>query len=238
MALLRVFGLSMSFLLFVGCGHDAPPIETPVSDAETYRAIGQEPGWSVRFFDDRIVMEMNYGEETLTFSPPPEPVALDGYTQYNLSSNGPDSAMKIYEEVCADVMSGMTYPNRVTVTVDDNTYEGCGGDPRDLLTGGEWIVEDLGGGGVIDKAQTSLNFDQQGRVSGSGACNRFNAAYRLTGEGISFGPIAATKKACPPAVMAQEALFFEILAAVTNFNIAEDGALVLSGAGRAITARR
>lgn len=223
----------------LGCAHEAPPVETPSTEITAYRAIGQEPGWSLDIMNDRLALELDYGDKRLEFTPKPEPVETDGATQYNLPSNGPESKIIIYHELCADVMSGMNYPDRVQVMVDGQPYDGCGGDPRDLLTGGAWVVEDLNGGGVIDRALTSLLFDEDGRVSGNGGCNQYSAAYELTGEGVRIGPIGATKKACVPALMSQEMLFFDILTKVTRFDITDDGALMLYASDqRNITARR
>jgi len=107
------------------------------------------------------------------------------------------------------------------------------------IIGAEWIVEDIDGGGVIDFARTSIMFGEDGEASGSGACNRYSGTYVLTGEGFSFGPIAATKKACPPAVMDQEYRFFAALEYTDRFEIDDAGALILIGADQPlITARR
>jgi heat shock protein HslJ len=137
------------------------------------------------------------------------------------------------------VMSGLPYPDRVTVVINGETLNGCGGDTKSLLTGPEWIVEDINGSGVIDMAQTSIAFSDDNSVSGSGGCNRFSGSYQITGEGIRFGPIAATRKACAMALMDQELAFFEVLETASLFEIESDGALKVTGdENRSFTARR
>lgn len=90
---------------------------------------------------------------------------------------------------------------------------------------GEWLLEDLGGRGVMDMVQTTLAFDGEGRVSGSGGCNRFTGSYTFTDGELSFGPLAGTKMMCPEAVMDQEDRFHRALGAVERVEM--DGPFLL-----------
>jgi XRE family transcriptional regulator, regulator of sulfur utilization len=45
--------------------------------------------------------------------------------------------------------------------------------------------------------QPSLQFVAGGRVTGSDGCNRIGASYTLVGASITFGPLIATRMACP-----------------------------------------
>ncbi|WP_332697020.1 YbaY family lipoprotein [Bosea sp. (in: a-proteobacteria)] len=73
---------------------------------------------------------------------------------------------------------------------------------------GRWLLEDLRKTGVIDRLQTVLEIAPDGKVSGSGGCNRMSGSARIVGSQISFGPVAATQMACTPAAMNQEQRFF------------------------------
>lgn len=88
-----------------------------------------------------------------------------------------------------------------------------------------WLAEDIGGRGVIDNAQTTLSIAAEGGVSGSGACNRYSGRATIAGDAISFGPLAATRRACPPALMDQEQRFFDALA--TTHTYAIDGPFLM-----------
>jgi len=79
------------------------------------------------------------------------------------------------------------------------------------LTGTEWVLEDLGGNGVIDNAQATLSFLENGRVSGRGSCNRFSGTAHITGDTIKIGPLISTRMACAEAVMNQEAEYLKAL---------------------------
>lgn len=113
-----------------------------------------------------------------------------------------------------------------------------GGGASTSLTGGEWIVESVDGGGIIDGARGTLEFGSDGRLAGRAFCNRYSASYALSGETLTIGQAAATKMACAPALMDLESKFLAALSAVRGYALAADGALMLSGGGRAIKARR
>ncbi len=106
------------------------------------------------------------------------------------------------------------------------------------LEGGEWVVEDINEGGVIDMTRVTMTFGEDG-VSGSGGCNSYSGSYEVNGNLLTIGPVAATRKACPPAIMNQEFAFFGVLENAERFDFTEDGALTLSGAdGKSLLARR
>ena len=87
------------------------------------------------------------------------------------------------------------------------------------LTIGGWLAEDIGGGGVVDRVHSSLDIGADGRITGSGGCNRMAGTAEFTDVSIRFGAIAATRMACPPAVMDQEAKFFAALEAARSWKI-------------------
>jgi heat shock protein HslJ len=72
------------------------------------------------------------------------------------------------------------------------------------LTGTEWLLEDLGGAGVMDNIQTTLTFPEAGKIAGNGSCNRFFGPAEISGSAIKLGPLGSTRMACPEAVMNQE----------------------------------
>ena len=112
-------------------------------------------------------------------------------------------------------------------------------EPPQNLIGGEWLVEDIDSHGVIDYAQTTIVFGQDGRLSGDTACNRYFADYEATGSTLTIGNSGATKRACTPAVMDQESRFLNVLNDVDTYRIDDTGALILSTpSGTTMTARR
>ncbi len=89
-----------------------------------------------------------------------------------------------------------------------------GAEPAAELSGTTWRADDIDGRGVIDFLQSTITFDADGRVSGRAGCNRYTGTWTLDGARIEMGPFAATRMACPEAVMDQESRFLEALDAV------------------------
>lgn len=109
--------------------------------------------------------------------------------------------------------------------VDDGASSTPGG-PGELTAGG-WRLETLGANGTevppIAGTEVSVVFAADGRISGTGGCNRFSGSYEMGEDAsVSFSPLAATRMACPPQIMSQEDSFFVALGRVTRFEIEGD----------------
>jgi len=90
-----------------------------------------------------------------------------------------------------------------------------------------------------DRSRVTLNFGADSRVGGAASCNRYTAAYALTGEGLAISKAAATTMACAPSLMQQERLFLDLPGQVRRFTLDATGALVLHATdGRTVRARR
>lgn len=92
-------------------------------------------------------------------------------------------------------------------------------DPAALT--GRWLAEDIGGMGVLDRVESVLELAADGGVTGSGGCNHMRGTATLGRADIRFGPLAATRRACVPAVGDQEARFFAALAATRHWQLDE-----------------
>ena len=216
-------------LLALGSGH---------AIAAGFSAQGNEPGWSLVVQDERLTLTLAYGERRLeakSFT-----LGSSGAARlYRAEANGERIEATVTDRICTDTMTGMPYPQTVAVAVGSERLSGCGGDPAVLLQGGEWTVLTIAGAPLVAGSTATLTFDGEGHVYGKGSCNRYTGGYKLTGEGLSTGPLASTMMACVDELMEQERRFLELLAQVQGFAIAEDGALSLRAAdGRAIVARR
>lgn len=94
--------------------------------------------------------------------------------------------------------------------------------------GGLWLAEDIGGNGVIDNLQTTLEIRPDGSYGGNGGCNTYRGNLKVQNGGIAFAPAAATRKMCAPAIMDQEQKFFDALGTVVSWKL-ENGILHLTG---------
>ena len=107
------------------------------------------------------------------------------------------------------------------------------------IVGPVWVAEEIAGAPAGGEAPITLQLGADGRASGRGGCNGYGGPYTLAGDALHFGPLAATKMACAPALMDQEQRYFDTLAKVTRYAVADDGALLLTTAeGKEIRLRR
>jgi heat shock protein HslJ len=102
------------------------------------------------------------------------------------------------------------------------------------LEGSSWRAQEVGGQALGERPQATLTFEraEEGhglRAAGSGGCNRYFGPVEIEGERMAFGPLAATKRACEPAVMDAEQRFFAALSEAVRFELGRDGVLVLQG---------
>ena len=89
------------------------------------------------------------------------------------------------------------------------------------LTDGEWVVESVGGVSVSGDRRARIAFAADGRVTGSGGCNRLMGRADINGEAITFGTLATTRMACVPKVMEQERKLLDAMAATRSYRIAD-----------------
>lgn len=219
----------------IGLVTGAALAEAAESGAPTAR--GNEPGWSLTIGGSEIEIVTDNGNARARH-PKPVPQTADDTRRYVL---GPQRiTITLVERPCADTMSGMFFPLSVTLELPTGKLSGCGGAPSSLLTGEEWVVEEIGGKRVVPDSRVALNFDDQRAVFGNASCNNFRGSWTLTGEALSFGPIATTMMACETeALTKQEHKLTNALESVSRFEIAADGALVLlTKDGLRIVARR
>ncbi len=97
------------------------------------------------------------------------------------------------------------------------------------LADSQWFVTSLnnGHGGVQSVAQGSdptLNFGDDGHVSGTTGCNDFTAAFGTDAGSLTIGPVGMTKKLCgtPSGIMDQEHRMVAALNRADAYSIAGD----------------
>jgi heat shock protein HslJ len=101
------------------------------------------------------------------------------------------------------------------------------------LVGTAWQLETVATGtdavtSVV--APGTITFADDGTVSGSTGCNTFSGSYTVSGDALSFPPLATTRIGCPDDIAAQEFAVLAGLEATTAYAI--DGpTLTLLGSG-------
>ena len=102
-----------------------PAVTNPPLMAEAYRALGQEPGWSLLIANGRIDYNGDYGETRIAVVRPEPRPTFNGH-RYETRRLTVD----VTHGRCNDAMSGHGYADSVTVTADGKTVRGCGGQRR------------------------------------------------------------------------------------------------------------
>jgi len=102
------------------------------------------------------------------------------------------------------------------------TEEKPSGFVRGDLPGTAWRMVSLddehGTMQTFDYAEITLGFDDQGRVAGSGGCNRYFGAIATSADGkLSIGPLGSTQMACEDVPSDRE---FRFLRALESCDIA------------------
>lgn len=114
-------GLATVFAaLLVGCAATAAR-----PSGEVYRALGQEPGWSLIVDTGRIDYVGDYGETRINV-PRPEPRPTFNGHRYETDA----IVVDITHGRCNDAMSGRGYADQVMVIVGEQSHRGCGGERR------------------------------------------------------------------------------------------------------------
>jgi uncharacterized membrane protein len=103
-----------------------PALTTPPpAEAERYRAIGQEPGWTLAMAGGRIDYSGDHGATRIAV-PRPDPVPTFTGRRYETDR----LTVEISQTRCNDPASGRGYEHQVLVTADGATVRGCGGQRR------------------------------------------------------------------------------------------------------------
>jgi heat shock protein HslJ len=94
------------------------------------------------------------------------------------------------------------------------------------LAGSSWVVNGYNNGqeavvSVIIGTEMTATFGEDGMLSGSAGCNTYNATYEVSGENISIGPAATTRKLCsePEGIMEQEQQYLAALETAATYSI-------------------
>ena len=93
-----------------------------------YRAIGNEPGWTLEIRNqESIILTTDYGSTRHEFTlPKPETDETKRITRYQSKDSDHELVLMIYGEACLDSMSGEEFSSKATVTLDGKILRGCG----------------------------------------------------------------------------------------------------------------
>ncbi|WP_372965174.1 META domain-containing protein [Marinobacter sp.] len=208
-------------------GDILPECLEPGAIESSFRAMGTEPDWTAHIENGQASLTLPYDGEVLEGVWLQETVSNRHGRAYEAKVDERRIEITVARQLCEDAMAGSQYPAQVRLTIDGETFQGCGGDRERLLRGAEWVVEDLAGEGIIDRSMMTLRFFGDNRISGRASCNRYMGSYALSGEGLTFGALGSTMMACHEPLMNQEQKFLKLMSDVVTGRIGKNGELLL-----------
>ncbi|MFI5225623.1 MAG: META domain-containing protein [Candidatus Limnocylindrales bacterium] len=134
----------------------------------------------------------------------------------------PDPQMEVETTYLAALAQAATFTATATdltmYAADGSTLLKYASTPVVPITTGTWHATAVnnGTGGVVSVpagVDLTATFGSDGTVTGFSGCNTFSGPYTLTGDTISIGPLATTRKACAADAMALETQYLAALQA-------------------------
>lgn len=187
---------------------------------QQFSARGNEPFWLIQHQPDSTSLRQPKGDQDFVNITVTAQAKNPSQWHLQLDEN---TKLEVAADLCHDSMTGMPYPYTATLTMAGQAMPGCAGEPHRLITGALWEMHASG----LETAP-SIQFTEDGTVFGYSGCNRFNGGYELTGEGLRFKPLAATRMMCSEPQMEIEQQVFQALEQVTLFDVnTEDNTLQL-----------
>ncbi|RUO39533.1 hypothetical protein CWE22_09555 [Pseudidiomarina aestuarii] len=186
----------------------------------SFSARGNEPFWLASLTGQTLTLREPGSEQELTVAAP-RLVEDEPLMTWSIAA-GSELNLMILDQYCQDSMSGQSYPYTAYLERDGEQTPGCAGDPRQLLEGVTWQLAQT----TAEQAPT-IQFIPEANVAGFAGCNRYRGTYQLTGEGLQFNPLAATKMLCDVDAMAIEDEWFRQLTEVQSFRLDAAGELDL-----------
>jgi putative lipoprotein len=105
--------------------------------------------------------------------------------------------------------------------------------PRHALIGTSWLAQAIDGTAADPAVQSTVTFQREDQVIGSGGCNRYFGRLGLSGSTVSISGVGNTRMMCSPVpVMQQEQRFLEALQASVAWRREGDTLVLLDLAGR------
>ncbi len=93
-----------------------------------YRAVGNEPGWSLEITHDQTtIFTSHYGQDRYEFETSKPLIDTAAHTsEYQLQNNSHKLSISLSAKPCKDTMSDQSFSSAVSVRLDNKKFTGCG----------------------------------------------------------------------------------------------------------------
>jgi heat shock protein HslJ len=99
---------------------------------------------------------------------------------------------------------------------------------------GKWRIVAVGGAEGLDAARARAEFAPNGRFASTVGCNRIAGMPKVSGDKLTFGPMMATRMACPPPLDTVEHQYLAALEAVRAYRLDGKTLVFLGDGGEAL----
>ncbi len=213
--------------------------QTTTDQLNDFSATGNEPNWSLLIDFNKGMSFQSLTPESIRLNTPvPDPIHPQDLKGIAFRAEN-DSGMLhvlIVNDTCKDNMSGEILPYQVHVWVktgnraDPVEFIGCGQYHGDYRLNDIWMLVTLDGkkieiGAGSEHPSMELHL-KDGKIIGTGGCNRFTGSVTFHKDKMAIGLLAATRMACPE--MSLESAFFEAISDNSYSYVLDNNQLVLS----------
>jgi heat shock protein HslJ len=233
-------------------------VAKPALEEDILTAHGNKPNWSLSITKTLIKFKLE-GKDTVTASD--YTMADNSTPKLAYYTGGKDFGITVEDKPSKDVVSGVTYTKRVSISFQGKKYNGVGGEvvkteaikivepeiekepvkkdePQGRITvNGKWFLQTLNGRKVSDadftKGLATIDLDPTAnRVSGFGGCNSINGTLTIfDGKKIKMEKIISTKMFCEGV---PENEYLTALRNATNFSVVDNKLQLKDNTGKVL----
>lgn len=99
---------------------------------------------------------------------------------------------------------------------------------------GRWRITSVAGADGLDVSRARAEFAANGRFASTVGCNRMSGPSTVSGAQISFGPMMATRMACPGPLGEVERAYMEALRSARSYKLSGRTLAFLGEGGEAL----
>lgn len=224
-------------LMMPGCSSPSSTPQTPPLDGTSWilsslpgRTLVGEEKVTAQFSDGRVFGSDGCNRYSTS-------VFIDG-SSIIVGPRGPSTMMACPPEVMeqadafmAAMFGSMTYraiDGRLELVGSDGAVRATFAAQSTALAGTTWEAIAINNGrgavtGLVADTSVTMSFDSEGKLSGSGGCNRYTATWTQEGSSMRLSAPASTRRMCPEeGVMEQEQAFFAAMQTVSTMRFEGD----------------
>ena len=180
----------------------------PDAEVEVW-IVDISPGMMIQSIVGQTTVKSNGRQVPIPFELTFDPARIEPTHVYGLKAVIKSGGKTLYQSTQEYRVITQANPVNLAVMVTRPMTDAPGS--ATSLEGTAWRLEDLGGAGVVDRIEATIEFLVGGKVAGKGSCNRFFGTATVNGPTLTLSQMGSTRMACTPAVNDQETKYLKAL---------------------------